>query len=413
MRKQLEQYDLIMGKNMPNRLVRLEIHNFRSLADVNIKLDTLNVLFGPNGAGKSTFLDTVWFVRDCAIHGVDAASSDRSHGIGALWDGADEGANISIKVENELAEYEVLFGYSSGRIEAFVGETLYSKTSRRKLIDRKIGSDKVEFYHYASDDTVVASLREPEKLALTRYVSFEEKSREALEIDGLLHFVHFHHSREADLYRLKKLGSESNYHTRLWERGQNLWSVLRNLHDKRGFDERYDTIVDFMRESFPTFKDLFIEQTGPETVYGHFVEKGLRSPIKASGVSDGHLQMLLHLTALFAEGKARDSLILFDEPEISLHPYALAIFAKATELAAREWNKQIIIATHSPVLISQFDPENTLAAETSESRKTIMTRVSEIDGIKDLLEQYATGSLYMAEMIAPQSKTALEEKVNE
>lgn len=131
---------------MSNRLIRLEIHNFRSLANVAIETDALNVLFGPNGAGKSTFLDTIWFVRDCAIRGVDMASSYRSHGIGALWDWADEGANISIKLETELAEYELLFGYSSGRIEPFVGEILYSKTHDVRLIDRKIGSDRANFY---------------------------------------------------------------------------------------------------------------------------------------------------------------------------------------------------------------------------------------------------------------------------
>ena len=54
---------------MPDRLLRLQVRNFRSLADVNIELDAFNVLFGPNGAGKSTFLDTIWFMRDCAIRG--------------------------------------------------------------------------------------------------------------------------------------------------------------------------------------------------------------------------------------------------------------------------------------------------------------------------------------------------------
>ncbi|MEW5959797.1 MAG: AAA family ATPase, partial [Chloroflexota bacterium] len=120
---------------MSNRLTGLQITNFRSLANVTIETNALNVLFGPNGAGKSTFLDTIWFIRDCAIHGVDLASSDRSHGIGALWDGADEGANISIKIQTELAEYEVLFGYSSGRIEPFVGEILLSKNRGIHLID--------------------------------------------------------------------------------------------------------------------------------------------------------------------------------------------------------------------------------------------------------------------------------------
>ncbi len=385
-------------------LNRLKIRNFRSLADVDIKLDALSVLFGPNGAGKSTFLDTIWFVRDCAIRGVDEASSDRNHGIGALWDGADEGANISILLETDSARYEVLFGYSSGRIEPFVGELLDSISYDIRLIDRKIGSDKADFYHHKLQQHASVTLREPEKLALTRYVDFEEYSFEAAELNGMLHLVRFYHARATDLFRLKKFGSESSYQTRLWDRGQNLWSVLRNLHDKRAFDERFDTIVDFMRQSFPAFKDLLIEQTGPSTVYGNFIEKGLRHPIKASGVSDGHLQMLIHLTALFAEGKDRESLILFDEPELSLHPHALAIFAKAAKLAVEEWNKQVFIATHSPVLISQFEPENILAAEINKPGQTIMKRVSEMAEVKDLLDEYATGSLYMAELIAPQSK---------
>ena len=395
---------------MPNRLTRLHIKNFRSLANVSIETGALNVLFGPNGSGKSTFLDTIWFVRDCAKRGVDEASSYRSHGIGVLWDGAGEGDNISIKIETELADYEVLFGYSSGRIEPFVGEILYSKERKLRLIDRKIGSDKVEFYHNNMKQLMPVPLREPEKLALTWYLAFEETSVEASELDRLLHFVHFYHSRAAFLYRLRREGSESNYHTHLWELGQNLWSVLRNIHDKQAIDERYDTIINFMKKSFPSFIDLLIEQTGPNSVYGSFLEKGRRDPIQASGVSDGHLQMLIHLTALFSEGKDRDSLIVFDEPETSLHPFALSIFAEAVKLATEEWSKQVFIATHSPVLISQFEPEDILAAELDESGQTVLTRVSEMEGIKDLLEEYAVGSLYMAEAIAPQSRLRAKER---
>ncbi len=394
---------------MSDRLVRLEVHNFRSLANVNVELDAMNVLFGPNGSGKSTFLDTIWFVRDCAIRGVDEASSERSHGIGALWDGADVGANIAVKLETDLAEYEVSFGYSAGRIEPFVGEILYSKELGRRLIDRKVGSDKADFYHYNIADTALVTLKEPEMLALTRYLAFADVSPEAASVDGLLRFVHFYQARAADLYRLKKRGSESSYQIWLWDRCQNLWSVLRNLHDRQGMDERYDTIVGFMRESFPAFRDLLIEPTGPNTVYGSFLEKGRRSPIQASGVSDGHLQMLAHLTALFAEGQERRSLLMFDEPEASLHPYALSVLAKAVKLATAEWNKQVFIATHSPVLISQFDPANILATEIGANGQTVIRRVSEMPEISDLLEEYAAGSLYMAEMLASQSKPAFEE----
>ena len=138
-------------------------------------------------------------------------------------------------------------------------------------------------------------------------------------------------------------------------------------------------------------------------MYGHFVEKNRRQPIYASGVSDGHIQMLLNLTALFSEGDRR-ALILFDEPEISLHPWALAVFAKAVKLATEKWNKQVFIATHSPVLISQFEPDNILATGIEELGQTVVKRVSEMEDIQDLIEEYDSGSLYMAEMVAAQSK---------
>lgn len=392
---------------MSNQLTHLQIKNFRSLADVNIQINPLNIIFGPNGAGKTTLLDTIWFVRDCAIRGVDLASSERDHGIGLLWDGADEGENISIKIVTPSGEYEVSFGYSSGRIEPFAGEKLFSDRDN-KLIVRIIGSDKAQVYLTNQQELEFITLREPEKLALSRYVAFENSEPAASNIDNLLRVVRNYNSRSASLFKIKRFGSESDSGERLQDRCENLWSVLRNLHDKRVIDERYDTIISFMQESFPAFDNLFFEQTGRYTVYGNFLEKGRRKPIRSSGVSDGHLQMLINLTALFSEGQNRYSLILFDEPEISLHPWALAVFAKAVKLATEKWNKQVFIATHSPVLISQFEPENILTAELDKEGKTVLKRISEIEGIQDLLEDYATGSLYMAEMIAPQSKSTLE-----
>lgn len=392
---------------MSNQLTHLQIKNFRSLADVKIQINPLNIIFGPNGAGKTTLLDTIWFVRDCAIRGVDLASSERDHGIGLLWDGADEGENISIKIVTPWGKYEVSFGYSSGRIEPFAGEKLFSEHDN-KLIVRIIGSDKAQVYLTDQQELEFITLREPEKLALSRYVAFENSEPAASNIDNLLRVVRNYNSRSASLFKIKRFGSESDSGDRLQDRCENLWSVLRNLHDKRVIDERYDTIISFMQESFPAFDNLFFEQTGRYTVYGNFLEKGRRKPIRSSGVSDGHLQMLINLTALFSEGQNRYSLILFDEPEISLHPWALAVFAKAVKLATEKWNKQVFIATHSPVLISQFEPENILTAELDKEGKTVLKRISEIEGIQDLLEDYATGSLYMAEMIAPQSKSPLE-----
>jgi hypothetical protein len=95
--------------------------------------------------------------------------------------------------------------------------------------------------------------------------------------------------------------------------------------------------------------------------------------------------------------------MLIDEPETSLHPWALAVLAKAIKQATEEWGRQVILATHSPVLMSQFEPDQTLGVESQEGR-TRITRLSDVAEIQDLLQEYASGSLYMSETVAPQSK---------
>ena len=58
---------------MANQLTRLQVKNFRSLADVSIDIRPINVLFGPNGSGKSTLLEAIRFVRDCVSRDVEEA----------------------------------------------------------------------------------------------------------------------------------------------------------------------------------------------------------------------------------------------------------------------------------------------------------------------------------------------------
>ena len=384
-------------------LHKAHIRRFRALADVALELRSINVFFGQNAAGKSSLLDAIWFLRDCAIRGVEEATADRDHGIGLLWDAEEPSSSFVIELETGKARYETRFGLSNGRIEPHVGEHLISKPDDKTLIQRSAGQTSATFYHQRLDQAMTVELREPTKLALTRYLDLEEKTaQEALETDRLLRFVHFHDSRSLDFWGLRRRGSESSSQIRLWDRASNMWSVLRNLHDRRGMDARFDTILGYMREAFPKFKDLFLEQTGASVVVGHFVEEGRRESIQASGASDGFLQLLILLTALFSEGIDRPSLIMLDEPETSLHPHAIAVLARAIEEAASGWQRQILVATHSPVLMSQFEPEQIVLVEPGQRGEAIFRRVSEITEIGDLLAEYSLGSLYMAEAVAAQ-----------
>ena len=89
--------------------------NYRALADVELNLDLINVVFGPNGAGKSTLLDSLYFFRDCAIRGVEVASSERDHGIGILWDGAVENQLLEVELDDGAVTYGLSFALSAGQ----------------------------------------------------------------------------------------------------------------------------------------------------------------------------------------------------------------------------------------------------------------------------------------------------------
>jgi predicted ATPase len=394
---------------MPAQLKSIRVKNYRCLKNVEVATRPINVLFGQNGIGKTSFLDALWFVRDCAIRGTEMASSDRHHGIGVLWDGAEPGARIEITLCTEQAEYTVSFGYSNGRIEPFVGESLRSLSRDMILVDRKIGSDSATLYHEQLGQQVSMKLREPEKLAFTNYLLLCSPAEETAGLDDVFRSIHLHGARSVNLYQLRRLGSESSQHTFLYDRWTNLWSALRNLHGRQAMDARYQTIMEFMRKAFPgSFNELVFEQVGSDRVTASFVEKGRQQPIQASGVSDGHLQMLGLLTSLFGDSPWRVNLLMFDEPETSLHPHALAVFGNAVKMAAEKFNRQVFIATHSPVLMSQFALEQCLIFEAGALRETQISPLSEREGIQDLLAQYALGSLYMAEAVAPQSANGHE-----
>jgi predicted ATPase len=380
---------------------RVTVRNYRALADVALDLRPINVLFGPNAAGKSTLLDTLWFVRDCAIRGFDTASSARSHGIGLLWDGATEDGHLSVALESDQARFTIDCAFAAGRIQPSPAESLVTSDGTI-LLRRDAGSDSARFRHQPAGELGSVTLPEPDKLSLSVYVALVKNVEAATQLDRSLRRLHFHHCRLFDFYRLKRFGSEAGHETWLFPRGENLFSVLRNLQGRQAADARYATILRFMRDGFPDVRDLVLDATGPNSVYGSFVERGRRNPVHASGAADGYLQLLLVLTALFAEPPGRESIVLLDEPETSLHPWALAVLARAVKLAAADdWGRQVFIATHSPVLMSQFEAEYVVEV-TQHDGASRVRRLSEIADVQDLLERYDVGSLYMAQEVGAQ-----------
>ena len=83
-------------------ITRVQIKNFRSIAEADVTLGPLTVLVGRNGAGKSNFVDALRFVRDALKFGLEGAIAQRN-GIGALrrWSSHGRPHEIQITIFSE------------------------------------------------------------------------------------------------------------------------------------------------------------------------------------------------------------------------------------------------------------------------------------------------------------------------
>jgi predicted ATPase len=112
-------------------------------------------------------------------------------------------------------------------------------------------------------------------------------------------------------------------------------------------------------------------------------------------LSDGTIRAIALITALLQPEEMMPSIMLFDEPELGLHPAAIGIVAGLLKMAALE--RQVIVATQSPILIREYDPEDIIVVERTEDQRgrgeSTFVRL-EREPLETWLEDFDLGELY-------------------
>jgi predicted ATPase len=114
-----------------------------------------------------------------------------------------------------------------------------------------------------------------------------------------------------------------------------------------------EEIESHLASAIPGFRSIGVRPAGKGTAIGIWHEQGVHSELTLADLSDGTLRLLGWLTLAFAPNPA--PLLCIDEPELGLHPRALPVLAGALQLASAR--TQLIVATHSPHFLAQFDLE--------------------------------------------------------
>ena len=114
------------------------------------------------------------------------------------------------------------------------------------------------------------------------------------------------------------------------------------------------------------------------------------SPIPATRLSDGTIRFLALLATLL--NPAPPPLVCIEEPELGLHPDALALIAEL--LVAASERIQLIVTTHSDVLVSALTEhaESVLVCERIAGASQL--RRIESARVQDWLDRYRLGDLW-------------------
>ena len=180
--------------------------------------------------------------------------------------------------------------------------------------------------------------------------------------------------------------------------GENLASMLRDMiHKKSRFLPELKGALTF---AVPGVQDIRVRHAGSYYVVElkHARNDGNErgSWFDLSHESDGTIRLLALLTALFQE--PAPSLIGLEEPELAIHPGAMAVLSDTMMEAALRG--QVLVATHSPDLIDRL-PVESIRAVTTEDGSTKVGRVAEhqLASVKENL--FSAGELHSMEGLQP------------
>lgn len=363
------------------KLDKLTVKGFKSIKSLeNFELNNLNVLIGANGAGKSNFIGIFRLINNICHRNLQRHIKTKG--------GVDSFFHFGRKNTEELfLKFNFGNDFDFGAIKIDGYSCLLKPTVDNScLIDEEIvyifSLDTKQVHSlimgYSTDESKIKN-HNPENMS--KYV---QRAIESWKI------YHFHDT--SDTAKVKGQ-SAINDNLVLKADGENLSAYLYMLNDK--YPNEYQRIVDTIRLVLPFF-DEFVIRKNVELVELEWFQKGQPdTPLQAHLLSDGSLRFICLMVLLLQPLELLPDTILIDEPELGLHPYAIAILADVIKQVAED--KQLIISTQSVTLVNYFKPNDVIVV----NQKDGISSFERLDNekLEDWLEDYSLGELWETNLL--------------
>jgi predicted ATPase len=176
----------------------------------------------------------------------------------------------------------------------------------------------------------------------------------------------------------------------------NLAALLYRLRNENE-GSVYRRILGTIRLIAPFFDDFDLEPAGPnkKDIILNWRERGSAQVFGPHQLSDGTLRAICFVTLLMQPEDELPDLIIVDEPELGLHPYALHVVAALFGKAAQ--HKQVLIGTQSSSFLDNFDPEDVIVVN-REGPESRFVRLNSAE-LEAWLQEYSLGEVWEKNVI--------------
>lgn len=353
---------------------KFSVSGFKSIAEQELELTDLNVMVGPNGSGKSNLINVFRFLNRIVSRNLQLYVSENGGAERFLYHGQKVTSQIKMAFEFGLNSYSFVLKPAIGDTLIFYYECIYY----------------YGFYLKPDWSTVIGTGTKESSLEEEAKSGRGQVSQHVLAQVTRWIVYHFHDTSKSA--PSKNIGNiDDNRFLR--PDAANLAAFLYWM--RQTHETEYRQIVEHIRLVAPFFDDFSLEPSrlNPNTIKLEWRQQGSDAYFDGFSLSDGTLRFICLATLLLQPELS--SVVLLDEPELGLHPYAIAILADMLEAAARR--SQVIVATQSVTLLNQFSPEVIIVSE-HDGKKTSFKRLAEED-LSVWLQDYSLGDLWEKNII--------------
>lgn len=353
-------------------LKSIGIKGYTSIHSASVELGRINVLVGANGAGKSNFIRTLEMLGRIVDEELNLFVG-LNGGATAMFSATDQAKRILLRLDAPPNAYEASLVASANDELIFDGERIFVHGDGYESPWRAaIGRGQRETRLHATVD--------------------ERGDRSvAAHVIKILRGCRVFHFSEAGGKSPSARMVPTSDNLALNSDASNLAAVLFELQRRK--DPAYRMIVGAVRLVAPFFRDFVLKPEHDDYLRLRWRQNDSETVFSASQMSDGTLRFVCLATLLLQP--ELPSLVVLDEPELGLHPYAIVQLAGLLRQASVR--SQVLVATQSVTLMNQFEIGDLIVVERVKGTSTFSR--PDAEKLRGWLEEYSLGELWEKNLI--------------